>query len=64
MEHTGLPKRYFDSFIRQYAYFTPKNKIIYADNPIALYAYAQQEGHKFGESKGYVRASDLFYQPG
>ncbi|WP_142686465.1 TonB-dependent receptor [Chitinophaga polysaccharea] len=30
-----------------------KNKIIYADNPIALYAYAQQEGHKYGEFKGY-----------
>ncbi|PSL47863.1 TonB-linked SusC/RagA family outer membrane protein [Chitinophaga niastensis] len=30
-----------------------RNKILYADNPIAIYAYQQQEGHKFGEFYGY-----------
>ena len=30
-----------------------KNKILYADNPKAIFPYQQQEGHSFGEFYGY-----------
>lgn len=30
-----------------------KNKIIYADNPKAIYPYQQYEGHMYGEFRGY-----------
>ena len=52
MEYTANIGRNFS--LRLFGNVTyAKNKILDADNPIAIYTYQQQEGHQFGEFYGF-----------